>query len=130
MPRLSRATALKIAAAIALVSGVVGFVSSVPLLWRGAEAIQQAGDTPPYSILVLVSILAPIQIIGAVGAWRTQRWGVVLLLLAAAVDMLSGAPGILFGPTLPLRLSSAVGVLLDTAVIILCLWRDRPMAVS
>jgi len=128
MSRLSRATALKIAAAIVLVTGAYSFVYSVSVLWRGAEAIKEAGDLPPYFILVLVLILAPIQIIGAIGAWRGQRWGVVLLLLAAAVDMLSAAPGILFAPTTTLRLLASSGMLLDLAVIILCLWRDRPMA--
>lgn len=128
MRRLSRTTALKLAAALALVGGVSNLFTSIPFLWRGAAAVSQAGDAPPYIIFVLGLILAPIEIIGAAGAWRGQRWGVVLLLLAAAVDVLSAAPGILFAPTTSLRLLAGTGVLLDLTVIILCLWRDRPMA--
>ena len=130
MPHLSRATALKIAAAIALVYGVFGLITSIPPLWRGAEAINQAGDMPPYFVFVLGLLLSPIQIIGAFGAWRNQRWGAVLLILAAAVDMLSAAPGILFAPTISLRLLSAAAILVDMTVIILCLWPDRPMAAA
>ncbi len=124
MRRLSRTTALKIAAGIALVSGVYALITSIPPLWLGAEAINQTGDMPPYFVFVLELILAPIEIIGAFGAWRNQGWGVVLLLLTAAVSTVSAAPGILFAPTPPVQLSAAVSVLLGVVVIVLCLWRD------
>lgn len=127
MGRLSRMTALKIAAGIALASGVINLVVSIPILWGGAAAIQQANDTPPFFVFVLGLILSPMRIAGAFGAWRNQRWGIVLLLLASAVDMLSAAPGLLFAPSSSLRLIAALGVLINGVVILLCLWRDRPL---
>lgn len=125
MKHLSRPTALKIAAVYNFLTGILGFFTSIPFLARGAEALDHSGDTAPYFVFILSLMLAPIQIIGAYGAWRNQRWGVVLLILASTADLVTATPGIIVAPTVFLRLLSSAGVLLDMLVIVLCLWRDR-----
>ena len=125
MKRLSRSTALKIAAAINFLLGVAGLFSGISFLAQGAEALNHSGDTAPYFVFILGTLLSPIQIIGAYGTWRHQRWGIVLLILASAADMVSAAPGVVVAPTMFLRLLASSGILIDTLVIVLCLWRDR-----
>lgn len=126
LSRLSRPTALKIAGAIALVGACQALIISIPAVMGGAAAIQHAGNTPPFFVFVLGLMLAPLQIAGAVGAWRNERWGVVVLLFTASVDLISAAPGILFAPAPLLRLFSAYAVLLDMLIIALCLWPKQP----
>ncbi|MFN8445359.1 MAG: hypothetical protein U0175_31510 [Caldilineaceae bacterium] len=125
MKRLSRSTALKIAAVYNFLTGILGFFTSIPFLAQGAEALNRSGDTAPFSIFFVSLMLAPLQIMGAYGAWRNQRWGIVLLIVASVVDLFGAAPGLLVAPTAALRLLAASGILLDTLVIVLCLWRDR-----
>lgn len=124
MKHLSRSTALKIAAIISFSVAAIGLFSSIPLLIQGATAINQAGSTPPYFVLLIGAMLSPLAMFGAYGAWHNQRWGVVLLILTSAIDLISALPGILFAPTLFLRLLSALAIPLDGGTILLCLWRE------
>lgn len=124
MNRLSRANALKIAAVLSLLLGLFGFFGALPFLARGT-AVDLAADSPPYIIVLMGFVFAILRVIGAYGVWVKQRWGIVLTILANAIDMILALPGIVFAPTMTLWLSATIGTVVSILIILLCLWRDR-----
>jgi uncharacterized membrane protein len=73
MKSLSRATALKIAAVLSLMMGIIRVASVLPLIARGANGVAQSSDSPPYVILMVALITGILGIVGAYGAWNQQR---------------------------------------------------------
>jgi len=128
MNRLTRSTALKIAAVLSLLIGVSTVVFALPLISRGADAVNQGSDAPPYVIVLLAVILGVIAIVAAYGTWKGQRWGIILTILANALNGLSAAPGLLFAPSPTLLIAATITVVLSIIIIVLCLWRDRTLA--
>ena len=128
MNRLSRAKALRIAAILSLLIGLVGFFGALPLLARGATGANLATDSPPYVILLLGFVFAILRMTGAYGVWVKQRWGIVITILANAIDSILALPGIVFAPTLGLWLSATIATLVSIVIIVLCLWRDQKRA--
>ncbi len=128
MKSLSRSTALKIAAILSFLFGVYVFVGAIPYLAQGANAVDAVGDAPPYFVIISAFIFALLRIIGAYGVWREQRWGIVVTILANALDTILALPGLFLAGTMELWLSSAIGTAINVVIIVLCLWRDhRPM---
>ncbi len=125
MKRLSRPTALKIAAVLSFLLGLYGIVSALPYLDRGAADLSQAGDAPPYLVILLGFALSIVRIVAAFGNWQNQRWGIVLTLLANALVALTSMPGILYAPTTYLRVSATITTLLAIVIIALCFWREQ-----
>ena len=130
MNRLTRSTALKIAAVLSLLIGVSNVVLALPVISRGAEAVNQGSDAPPYVIILLAVILGMIAIVAAYGTWKGQRWGIILTILANALNGLSAAPGLLFAPSPGLTIAASITVVLSIVVIVFCLWRDRKLAAA
>ena len=128
MKSLSRATALKIAAVLSLIMGVISIASVLPLIARGANGVAQSPDSPPYVVLMIALITGILGIVSAYGAWNQQRWGIILSILANLVNGLSAAPGILFAPMPGLIIVSAVTLIVSILIIVLCLWRERKPA--
>ena len=125
MKRLSRANALKIAAVLSLLLGLVGFFGALPLLARGSTVVNLADDAPPYFVLLMGFVFAILRITGAYGVWIRQRWGILIVILANVIDSIFALPGIVFAPTLGLWLSATIGTLVSIVIIVLCLWRDQ-----
>lgn len=130
MKSLPRATALKIAAILSLIMGIISMTNVFPLIARGANGVAQSPDSPPYAILMVALITGILGMVGAYGAWNQQRWGIILTILANLVNGLSAAPGILFAPMLGLIIVSAVTLIVSILIIVLCLWRERKLAVQ
>ncbi len=128
MKHLSRATALKFAAVISFLLGLSGLIVSLPNLARGAALIKTAGDSPPYFVIFIAIVFAIVKMVAAYGTWQQQRWGIVLTLLATALDIASAVPGLLFAPTIILWRWVIIGIMLNLAVIVFCLWRDHKPA--
>lgn len=127
MIHLSRFKALKLAAILSFLLGLYGFLDAIPLLMRGAEDLNQASNSPPYFIIISGFVLAIVRIVGSYGTWYYQRWGIVLILLASAVDGVLAVPGILFAPSVQLQIEATIGVIAAIVIVVLCLWRDpRP----
>ena len=130
MNRLSRSTALKTAAVLSFLLSASGLIFSLPLIAQGATAVDQGGETPPYFILLLGLIMGVVGVVAAFGAWKGQRWGIILTIFANVVNGLSAAPGMLFAPTPGFLIAASVTVVLSIAIIVLCLWPDRKLATA
>jgi len=124
MKPLSRSTALKIAALLSFLIGVYTFIEAIPYLARGASDIDAAASTPPYFVIVSGFTFAIMRMVGAYGTWKEQRWGIVVTILANAIDSVLALPGIFFAQTMEFWLGSIVGVAFGVVIIALCLWRD------
>lgn len=127
---MTRSTALKIAAVITLVLALADLVIyALPDLMLGQVAVDQVangdGSGPPFFIVLLGSAFDILAIVAAYGAWRAQRWGVVLLIVISAFNVLSGSAGTVFAGDATTRIGAAVGVVLSLAAIVFCLWRER-----
>jgi len=129
MNRLSRSTVLKIAALLAIASGLFTVFANIPFMAQGAEAINQS-DQPPYFVIVVGFALGILYLVAAYGLWQQQRWAVLLIVLAAALDLLLGAPGILFAPVRWMQITSLGQVIVDLAIIVLCLRREPKRAIA
>lgn len=130
MNRLSRSTALKIAAVITLVLALLDLVIyEIPPLMLGQVAVDQIangdGSGPPFFMVLLQSAFDILAIVASYGAWRAQRWGVILVIVISAFSSLTGILGVLFAGDATTRIFAAVGVVLSLAAIVLCLWRER-----
>lgn len=130
MSRLTRSTALKIAALMLLALALVDlFIYEVPDLMLGQAAVDQVangdGSGPPFFMVLLASAMDVLAVVTAYGLWRGQRWGVILGIVISAFSILSGLAGALFAGDMNTRLFAAVGVVLSIVTIVLCLWRER-----
>ena len=131
MNRLSRSTALKTAAVLSFINSAYSVIASVPFIMRGAQAVSQDTQSPPYTVVLMGLILGVIGIVAAYGTWKMQRWGIILTIAVNLIGGMSAVPGIIFRPTTFLFVSAAVGVALDIVIIVLCLWRDpKPASVG
>ena len=130
MTRLSRSTALKLAAALSFLSGAYGFIASLPLLARGMDDLNRSADAPPYFVIMASFVLSVIQIVAAYGTWQNHRWEIIITLLANAIGALLAAPGLLFAPTPDLWWSATTGLLISVVICVLCLWRDATKTVA
>ena len=125
--RLSRPTALKIAAAITVVLRLIEIlIYALPDLIRGAAPVDQVsgpGGGPPFAIVLFGFVVSIVAIVAAYGTWRGQKWGIVLLIIMTVLGMLQGMLGFLGAPQLATRLYALIGVVVELLVIALCLWR-------
>ena len=129
MNRLSRSTAIKIAAVLSFLLGFWGIYLFLPSLSQGSAALNAGLDTPPYVVVVIALALALVRILAAHGTWQSQRWGILLTILANGLDGAAAVPGILFARTTTLWLSATFATVLPIIVVVLCLWRDRKRVV-
>ena len=67
-------------------------------------------------------------LVSAYGVWRNQKWGVILTIVVCLVGGLSALPGLLFAPTVTIKIFVAVGVLLQIVLIALLLWPKPNLA--
>lgn len=130
MKGLSRSMALKIAAVLSVLMGIVSIATTLPLIARGVTRVAQSSDSPPYAILMVGLLSGVISIVAAYGAWNQQRWGIILTILVNLVNGLGAVPGILFAPQPGLIITAVTTVVISILIVVLCLWRERkPVAV-
>ena len=124
---MNRPMTYTVAAILQLLISLFAVVFAIPLVFQGAAAVDQAGDQPPYFVIVLAFSLGLLGIVSAYGVWRNQKWGVVLTIVLRAVDTLSALPGLTV-PSLELRILASVGVAISVVIIVLLLWptKSRP----
>ena len=121
MGHMTRSTALKVAAALSVLVAIIGITMfDLPNLVLGAD-----GSREPFA-LVLGSFTSDVlALVAAYGAWRLQKWGVVLLIAVNAFWILQAVASLLFD-TGPAAFAFASAMLVHHIVVItLCLWRER-----
>ena len=121
MSIMARTTALKIAAVLSVLVAVIGItVFDLPNLVLGAD-----GSKDPFA-LVLGSFTSDIlALVAAYGAWRTQKWGAVLLIVVNAFWIVQAVGSLLFDSTGSELAFASVMLVHHVVVITLCLWRER-----
>jgi uncharacterized membrane protein (DUF2068 family) len=117
-------TSHAVAAVLNVAFSVFSVVYSLPVIQGGAAN----SDEVPYPIIILGFALGIIGVISSYGVWHRQRWGVVLTIVVNVVSFLTGAPGIIFGPTAFLVIGSIVGAVANIVIIYLLLRRSSVRA--
>lgn len=107
-----------------------GFLFALPVLQDGAEAAADSGDQPPFAVIVISFVLAVVGLVSSYGVWQGQRWGVILTIVVNALSFLSGVPGVAFGPTTFLVVSSIVGCAVNVLIVYLLLRRSAAPSVE
>jgi cytochrome bd-type quinol oxidase subunit 2 len=112
-------------ALVALVS--IGF--SLAYLPRGADKLND--DYVPYPVIVISLILGVLGLMSSYGLWRKERWGLILTMTVQILQIVTGAPGVIFGPDTFTQVSSVIMLAVNVAVIVLLLRRpERRAAVT
>jgi uncharacterized membrane protein (DUF2068 family) len=119
---MHRTRSLLWAAGLNLLVAVANIVLNLAYLPRGADDLNE--NSIPYPAVVLGLVIGVLGIVSSYGLWRRERWGLVLTLVLQVLNILMGAPGVLFGPEPWIQVGSVVGILVNAAVIVLLLRRD------
>jgi len=114
---MSRPRSHTIAVALLALYCLISLLSELPNLAGGAAPVEGA---PPFTLTVINFTLAILGLVAAYGAWRVQKWGVLLAIVVAALGILTALPAILFAP-LPVQLFGGLGVVWSAAIIVLLL---------
>jgi hypothetical protein len=112
-----RPMAITAAAVLQVLLSLAVLAFSIPMLLSGGAA----PDGPPAFINALGVVIGALGLVAALGLWQCMRWGVIATIVLRVVDSLSGAPGVVFAPTMALRLASVLGIALSIVVIVLLL---------
>jgi hypothetical protein len=121
MPRSRNYT---VAAILAALLSLTNFTTALLLLPRGSAALAAEGNQPPYAVIILKLLIGAFGVLAAYGAFRVQRWGIVLTLVLMVLGVLAALPGIAFAPTVLSQVSSAITVVAGGIVVWLLLRRD------
>lgn len=73
----------------------------------------------PASAIYLLFVLGILGFIAAAGLWMLKQWALWITILASVLNILAAAPGLVFAPTLTVRVLAAVGVVGFALVILL-----------
>jgi hypothetical protein len=130
MNNLPRSTALKIAAVISFLMSAFSVFAALPMLMEGAAATENNPESLPFVVVLIGAFTGVIGMVAAYGAWKQQRWGIILTILVNLLNGLSAAPGILFAPTPLLFAAATATVILSIVIVVLCLWRDHQVVTA
>ena len=122
---MSRPRSYTIAVMLLALYCLLSLLFELPNLARGAAPVEGA---PPFILTIINFTTAILGLVAAYGAWRMQKWGVVLAIVVAAIGILTSLPAILVA-SLPLRLLGGLGVVWSAAIIVLLL-RPAPHPAS
>ena len=82
------------------------------LLFPGAEQ-------PPAFVIYTGLVLGIVGLVVAVGLWMMKAWSYLATIIVCVLNLFSGAPGIVFGPTAGIRVLSAVLEVVALLIIVL-----------
>jgi hypothetical protein len=80
--------------------------------------------------LVVILILCTVCLVSVYGVWQNQKWGKILAIITLGLNALLALPGVIFAPTLLLKLDPGSGVIAAIVVTILLLYNpQKPVTV-
>ena len=75
--------------------------------------------------LVIILILCTVCLVSVYGVWQNQKWGKILAIITLGLNALLALPGVIFAPTLLLKLDPASGVIVAIVVTLLLLYNPQ-----
>lgn len=118
---MKRSTNIVVAAVLTALYSLITLIRASVAITTQNQDVQNAGN----GFAVLIVILSAIGLVSAYGIWQNQKWGKVLAIIALGVNGLLALPGVIFAPTLLLKLDPASGVIVAIIVIVLLLRRPK-----
>jgi hypothetical protein len=76
-------------------------------------------DQVPTFVIILGVVLGIVGIAAAVGLWQLRKWGMILTVVVSALNLLSAAPGIAFGPNTGIKILAGIGTVVPALIIVL-----------
>ena len=100
------------AAILLVLLSLMGFPFPWMLLFPGVEE-------PPAFVIYSGIVVGIVGLIVAGGLWMMKAWSFWATIVACVLNLLSGAPGLVLGPTAGIQLLSAVLVVVTVLIIVL-----------
>ena len=98
---------------------------SIALATQNQDAIDMGNG-----FLVVILILCTVCLVSVYGVWQNQKWGKILAIITLGLNALLALPGVIFAPTLLLKLDPASGVIVAIVVTVLLLYNpQKPVTV-
>ena len=108
----SRPTPVTAAALMLVLLSLFGF----PWLWR----LLFAGvEEPPAFAIYVGFVLGIVGLVVAVGLWTMKAWSYWATIVVCVLNLLSGAPGMVLGPSAGIKVTSAVLEVVAVLIIVL-----------
>ena len=123
---MKRSTNIVIAAVLTALYCLINVIRGSVAIATQNQEVQNAGN----GFAVLIVILSTIGLVSAYGIWQNQKWGKVLAIITMGLNGLLALPGVIFAPTLPLKLDPASGVTAAIVVIVLLLRRPKEVVAA
>src|SRR5918995_3419578 len=108
----SRPQAVTVAALLLVLLSLFDFPWPWLLLFPGAEQ-------PPAFVIYTGLVLGVVGLVVAVGLWMMKAWSFWATIIVCVLNLLSGAPGVVLGPTVGVQLLSAVLEVVTLLIIVL-----------
>jgi hypothetical protein len=114
----SRPQAVTVAAVLLVLLSLFNFPWPWLLLFPGAES-------PPAFVIYTGFVLGLVGLVVAVGLWIIKAWSYRATIVVCVLNILAGAPGIFLGPTVGIRVLSAVLEVVALLIIVLVMRPSR-----
>jgi hypothetical protein len=119
----SRPQAVTIAAILLVILSLFNLPWPWLLLFPGAEP-------PPAFVIYAGFALGFVGLVVAVGLWMIKAWSYLATNMVCALNLFSGAPGVVFGPTVGVRVLNAVLEVVALLIIVLLILPSSRRAIE
>lgn len=118
---MHRSKQIIVAAVLAAIYSLYALIFAGIALTTQNQDAQDAGN----GFLVIILILFTVCLVSVYGVWHNQKWGKILVIITLGLNALLALPGVIFAPTLLLKLDPASGVIVAVVVTFLLLYRPK-----